>query len=67
VAQGGRRLDSVEVDLDGAKSQHGVYITAASGQGLRRGAETHFLNASIMTVKYQPLNPPWVLDCPAKI
>ena len=67
VAQGGQQIEAVEVRLDGydgAKERHGAFVdlTEASGQGLRRGAETLFVNASVMSVEYRPVNAPWVLD-----
>ncbi|KEF57322.1 uncharacterized protein A1O9_05239 [Exophiala aquamarina CBS 119918] len=39
--------------------QRSVYVDAT---GLEPGKETLFINASIMTVRYRPLNAPWLVD-----
>jgi len=39
--------------------QRSVYVDAT---GLKTGRETLFVNASIMTVRYRPLNAPWLVD-----
>lgn len=54
--------------LDGRAHKKGESGIGADGAayldltGLERGRETVFVNASIMTVRYQPTNPPWVVD-----
>lgn len=64
AAQDASRNEAVEVNFDEAKRRHGVFVdlSDAGGRGLRKGAETLFVNASIMSVEYQPQNAPWVLD-----
>ena len=44
--------------------ERGAYVdlSEGSGEGLRWGEETLFVNASIMDVGYHPVNAPWVVD-----
>ena len=46
-------------DYEEQASQRGVLVDAT---GLERGRETLFVNASIMTHWYKPLQAPWVVD-----
>ena len=39
-----------------------VDLTEGSGEGLRWGEETVFVNAAVMDVGYKPVNAPWVVD-----
>ncbi|XRM39982.1 hypothetical protein ABZX51_003309 [Aspergillus tubingensis] len=45
-----------------------VDVSGEGGNGLRVGEETLFVNASVVTVQYHPLNAPWVveMDLPAE-
>ncbi|KAL8908125.1 MAG: hypothetical protein Q9207_001017 [Kuettlingeria erythrocarpa] len=53
-------VDKAEVLRDGCA---GVDVTAEGGGGaLRWGEETVFVNASIMDVRYRPVNAPWRAD-----
>lgn len=44
--------------------QKAAYIDMSKGgkQPLKWGEETLFINASIMDVRYRPVNSPWVVD-----
>jgi hypothetical protein len=55
---------SVKVDMDLAKEKHAVFVDVSEGSGnaLRPGKETLFVNAAIMDVAYRPVNAPWVVD-----
>ncbi|KAK5175208.1 uncharacterized protein LTR77_000345 [Saxophila tyrrhenica] len=64
VAQDGEGIEPVDVDMDEARARHGTFLDLSHDgeRGLARGSETLFLNAAVMTVRYKPLNPTWVLD-----
>ena len=45
--------------------ERGAYVDLSeegSGEGLRWGEETVFVNASIMDVGYKAVNAPWIVD-----
>lgn len=52
-------LDQDQVLHD--RSAH-IDISKASDSPLKWGEETMFINASIMDVRYRPVNPPWLVD-----
>ena len=64
IAQDGHGFERVQVDLDTAKEQHGVFvdISESGGKGLKRGEESLLVNAAIMDVRYEPTNAPWIID-----
>ena len=37
-------------------------LSSDSGRPIKFGEETLFINASIVTVRYEPLNAPWLVD-----
>lgn len=39
-----------------------IDISKDGNEPLKWGEETLFINASIMDVRYRPVNPPWVVD-----
>lgn len=57
-------LTPVMVDKGDVFKQRGAYIdTSSEGSNpLRWGDETLFVNASIMDVRYNPRNAPWIVD-----
>jgi hypothetical protein len=54
----------VVCDEDRVREERSAYVDVSSdsGQPLRFGEETLFVNASIMDVRYRALNAPWVVD-----
>lgn len=53
-------MDRDQVLRDGCA---GIDVSAEEGErGLRWGEETVFVNASIMDVRYRPVNAPWRVD-----
>lgn len=60
------RFEGIRPDPESALENRGVFYDASgSGDGampLRFGEETLFVNASVVTVRYQPVNAPWVVD-----
>ena len=52
------------VDEEKLLKDRGVFVNVArgSGQPLKFGVETLFVNAAIMDVDYQPVNAPWIVD-----
>ena len=64
IAQNGQKFERLHVDLNTAKEQHGVFldISESGGKAPIRGAETLFVNAAIMDVRYDPTNAPWIID-----
>lgn len=54
----------VQVDLAAARENRAVFVdvSESSGDAIRPGKETLFVNAAIMDVKYRPVNAPWVVD-----
>ncbi|KAL4948371.1 hypothetical protein BDW69DRAFT_198931 [Aspergillus filifer] len=59
-----KRIEDVPWDWEDVMDERGAYVdlTSDSGRPLRRGEETVFVNASVVTVKYEGLNAPWVVD-----
>ncbi|KAL4798051.1 ribosomal protein S8e-domain-containing protein [Aspergillus venezuelensis] len=59
-----KRIEDVPRDREDVMVERGAYVdlTSDSGRPLRRGEETVFVNASVVTVKYEGLNAPWVVD-----
>ncbi|KAL2868871.1 40S ribosomal eS8 domain-containing protein [Aspergillus lucknowensis] len=59
-----RREEEVSWDRERVLEERCAYVDVSSGSGrpLRRGEETLFVNASVVTVNYEPLNAPWVVD-----
>lgn len=57
-------LTSVVVDKKDVLERRAAYVDISSdGKGqLQFGQETLFVNASIMDVRYNPSNAPWVID-----
>lgn len=57
-------LTPVVVDKEDVFEQRGAYIDMSSegSNPLRWGDETLFVNASIMDVRYNPRNAPWIVD-----
>lgn len=64
IATGDEAIVRAEGDRKLAKLHHGVFhdLSTETGTGLSRGEETFLVNGSIMDVKYNPVNAPWVLD-----
>ena len=64
IANDGLAIDRLQVDMDTAKERHGIFVDISDGGDLkaRRGQETLLVNSSIMDVKYNPVNPPWIVD-----
>ncbi len=61
---GTKEVRKVEVEREKVVRERGAYVdlSGGSGEGLRWGEETLFVNASIMDVGYNPVNAPWVVD-----
>ncbi|KAL4995925.1 Metallo-dependent phosphatase-like protein [Aspergillus recurvatus] len=61
---GVKRIEEVSWDRENVMDNRGAYVdlTSSSGRPLRRGEETVFVNASVVTVEYRGLNAPWVVD-----
>lgn len=57
-------LTSIEVDRADVVDKRGAYIDISSSGSseLQWGLETLFVNASIMDVRYNPRNAPWIID-----
>lgn len=55
---------SIEVDKDAVMRERAAFLDVSStgDQPLQWGQETLFVNASIMDVRYNPRNAPWVID-----
>ena len=58
------RRERVEVDAGRVLEERaaGVDVSSCGERPLVFGKETLFVNASIMNVRYQPVNAPWVVD-----
>lgn len=56
--------EAIAVDMSAAKRGRAAFldISDQSERPLRYRQETVMLNASIMSVRYDPINPPWLLD-----
>ncbi|KAL4973515.1 Metallo-dependent phosphatase-like protein [Aspergillus desertorum] len=61
---GVKRIEEVPWDWEDVMDKRGAYVdlTSSSGRPLRRGRETMFVNASVVTIEYDGLNAPWVVD-----
>lgn len=59
-----KREEVVFWDREDVMEERGAYVDLSSGSGrpLRRGEETLFVNASVVTVDYKGLNAPWLVD-----
>lgn len=59
-----KRVEEVSWDREDVMEERGAHVDLSSGSGrpLRRGEETLFVNASVVTVNYKGLNAPWVVD-----
>ncbi|KAL2821342.1 40S ribosomal protein S8e [Aspergillus cavernicola] len=59
-----KKIEEVVLDEEKVMEEGRAYVDLSSGseRPLRRGEETLFVNASVVTVEYQALNAPWVLD-----
>ncbi|KAL4778948.1 Metallo-dependent phosphatase-like protein [Aspergillus varians] len=59
-----KRVEEAPWDWEDVMEKRGAYVdvSSSSGRALRRGEETLFVNASVVTVEYKGLNPPWVVD-----
>lgn len=57
-------LTSIEVNGKDVLEMRGAYLDMSSdgGNQLQFGQETLFVNASIMDVRYNPRNAPWIVD-----
>lgn len=59
------KAEAIPVDERKMMEDRGVFVDVSSAAGDRAltfGKETLMVNASIMTVRYQPLQGPWVVD-----
>ncbi|KAJ5157136.1 uncharacterized protein N7482_008236 [Penicillium canariense] len=63
-ASGGIKQEEVPTDKEDMLEQRAAFcdISSESQRPLQYGAETLFVNASIMTLGYHPYNAPWVVD-----
>ncbi|KAI9839453.1 MAG: hypothetical protein M1819_002078 [Sarea resinae] len=63
-AEGIESVDLLEQDQEKMLAERSAYIDASSGSDhpLEFGRETLMVNASIMNVRYKPVNAPWVVD-----
>lgn len=63
-------FEEIKADPEEVLEGRCAYYNASEdgGRALRFGEETVFVNASVVTVRYDPINAPWVvdLDLPAK-
>ncbi|KAL4777037.1 Metallo-dependent phosphatase-like protein [Aspergillus nidulans var. acristatus] len=66
---GVKRIREISWDREDAMVNRSAYIdlTSSSEKPLRRGEETVFVNASVVTVEYKGLNAPWVVDLDLEI
>lgn len=60
-------LDEVKCDLETVLEDRCAYYNASAGSNggprpLTHGEETLFVNASVVTVAYEPINAPWLID-----
>ncbi|KAK4636632.1 putative rhamnogalacturonate lyase C [Fulvia fulva] len=63
VANNGEGISKIKTDRDEAEQDHAVFVDASrTGKPIQRGTETLMVNASIMNVRYRPINAPWVID-----
>ena len=54
----------IEPDLEAAKADRAITldVSSESDSPLQRGRDTLLINAAIMTVNYDPANPPWLIE-----
>ncbi|KAL6232314.1 Metallo-dependent phosphatase-like protein [Aspergillus navahoensis] len=64
IRSGVKRIEEVPWVREDVMDNRGTYVdlTSSSERPLRRGQETVFVNASVVTVDYKGLNAPWVVD-----
>lgn len=57
-------IEQIDADWESASERHGVFLdfSGAKNTDLKRGKDTLLVNASIMNVRYKPVNAPWVID-----
>jgi hypothetical protein len=56
------KSEDIQASMDPNTNELRVDISKEGGAEIRRGQETLMVNASIMTVRYKPLNSPWLVD-----
>lgn len=58
------KIQRLEQDQQCMLDERSAYVDVSSDseRPLRFGKETLFVNASIMNVRYNPVNAPWVVD-----
>lgn len=58
------RMEEIKTDPEEVLEGRCAYYDATEegDRGLRFGEETLFVNASVVTVRYNPINAPWVVD-----
>lgn len=62
-ADAGAGFQGIKTDPEEVLEHRCAYHDASStGRPLRFGDETLFVNASVVTLRYQPLNAPWLVD-----
>lgn len=49
----------IHVDAEKSSYEMGMYVDA---RDLQPGKETLFVNASVMSIRYKPTQPPWIVD-----
>ncbi|KAL4907278.1 hypothetical protein BDW74DRAFT_122729 [Aspergillus multicolor] len=66
---GVEQIEEVPWDREDVMEERVAYVDLTSGseRPLRRGEETVFVNASVVTVEYKGLNAPWVADLDLKV
>lgn len=58
-----KKVKEIKGDPEDILENRGVFVDASSeGDELKFGEETLFVNASVVTIKYDPVNAPWVVD-----
>lgn len=64
TGEGEGEFEEVRTDSEAVVRDRGAYVdvSADGGQELKFGEETLFVNASVVTVGYKPVNAPWVVD-----
>ncbi|KAI9717015.1 MAG: hypothetical protein M1812_004950 [Candelaria pacifica] len=58
------QVETIETDAEQVSKERRAYLDVSQGsrRPLRFGEETLLINASIMDVRYRPINAPWVVD-----
>lgn len=64
VGWGKKGSEEIKSDPEEVLERRCAYYDASEegGKGLRFGEETVFVNASVVTVRYHPINAPWLVD-----